>query len=168
MLRSLIRQAPKVRLGMTVARYGDNDDRRGPVGRVFDIIIFLRGPKPEYCLPVLDDELQSEIPTASGSSVAHRAAGSDVNAGQSKPSRIDWFGNDPPAMRSALDPESFYVDCPYVAEAATHVREEPGFIEALAEKDRREFWPTATGDTRGRVHPCPVEPIGTYRLSVHN
>jgi hypothetical protein len=64
-LHGLIRAAPKVRLGMTEAAYGENDNRRGPVGRVFDLI-FLRGTTPVYCVPVLDEELEREILTAMG------------------------------------------------------------------------------------------------------
>lgn len=59
-LRSLIHVSPHIRLGMTQAPYPGNEDRRGPVGRVFDLL-FLRGTTPEYGLPVLDEALELEI-----------------------------------------------------------------------------------------------------------
>jgi hypothetical protein len=49
-----------VRIGMTEVPLPENDDRRGPVGRVFDLI-FLRGTTPGYCVPVLDERLANEI-----------------------------------------------------------------------------------------------------------
>jgi hypothetical protein len=45
---------------MTEAPYPGNEDHRGPVGRIFDLM-FLDGTTPEYCLPVLDEALEREI-----------------------------------------------------------------------------------------------------------
>jgi hypothetical protein len=41
-------------------RTPDNEDLRGPVGRVIDLI-FLRGTSPAYTLPLVDDELEAEL-----------------------------------------------------------------------------------------------------------
>jgi hypothetical protein len=62
-LSDAIRAASKVRLGVTEPLGGVNDSRRGPAGRVFDLI-FLRGTTPEYCVPVLDERLEAELISA--------------------------------------------------------------------------------------------------------
>jgi hypothetical protein len=59
-LHAVIRDSPRIRLGVTEAPCPGNERRRGPVGRVFDLV-FLRGTTPVYCLPVLDETLKNEI-----------------------------------------------------------------------------------------------------------
>jgi hypothetical protein len=53
-------RSSRFRLGVTQVNYGDNDDQRGPVGRVHDLL-FVRGTTPEYTLPVLDGDLEREL-----------------------------------------------------------------------------------------------------------
>jgi hypothetical protein len=59
-LDRLIVASPSLRLGTTNVRTPDNEDLRGPVGRVIDLI-FPRGTSPAYTLPLVDDELEAEL-----------------------------------------------------------------------------------------------------------
>ena len=51
-LDAVIDSAPKFRLGRTQAPEPGNEDSRGPVGRVFDLL-WLRGTMPSYTMPLL-------------------------------------------------------------------------------------------------------------------
>ena len=62
-IRSLRVEAPLIELGPLFADSSDHLDV-GPARRIFDLL-FLRGTTPDYVLPVVDDDLVSEIVRAS-------------------------------------------------------------------------------------------------------
>lgn len=59
-LDQLTGSSPALRLDTAEVPLPGNEGRRGPVGRVFDLL-FLRGTTPAYYLPVVDDVLIAEI-----------------------------------------------------------------------------------------------------------
>jgi hypothetical protein len=59
-LDALIDAAPKFRLGRTRVPEPGNEDSRGPVGRVFDLL-WLRGTVPSYTMPLLTPTLENEL-----------------------------------------------------------------------------------------------------------
>jgi hypothetical protein len=59
-LDALIEGAPKFRLGRTQMSEPGNEDSRGAVGRVFDLL-YLRGTIPSYTMPLLTPALEKEL-----------------------------------------------------------------------------------------------------------
>jgi len=64
-LDRVLAASPRFRLGATEVVYPGNEDLRGPVGRVQDLI-YLRGTTPDYVLPLLDSQLERELLDAYG------------------------------------------------------------------------------------------------------
>jgi hypothetical protein len=64
-LDEIIASAPAFRLGVTEVVQPGNESRRGPVGRVHDLLS-LRGTLPAYNLPSVDDGLRRELVAAYG------------------------------------------------------------------------------------------------------
>jgi hypothetical protein len=59
-LDAIIDSAPRFRLGRTQVPEPGNEDSRGPVGRVFDLL-WLMGTIPDYTMPVLTPALEKEL-----------------------------------------------------------------------------------------------------------
>jgi len=62
MLDEILGRSPSVRLGRTEVTLPGNEDERGPVGRVVDLLS-LRGTSdwPPKALPLLDDRLERDV-----------------------------------------------------------------------------------------------------------
>jgi len=59
-LDAFIERSPSILLGTTEVTVPENVGLRGPVGRVFDLLV-LRGTTPEYVLPLIDDTLTADL-----------------------------------------------------------------------------------------------------------
>jgi hypothetical protein len=59
-LVNVIDASPSIWVGTSEAPYPANLERRGPVGRLTDVIA-LRGTLPDYSLPTLDEQLEEEL-----------------------------------------------------------------------------------------------------------
>lgn len=59
-LDAILERSPALLAGTTEVTLPENEGLRGPVGRLHDLIL-LRGTTPEYLLPLIDNELTTEL-----------------------------------------------------------------------------------------------------------